>query len=119
MHQQRRRVRALVHRAWFEGDPVERYHIKVTNTSPRREIEITHIWFETDPRVDVVNPETPLPQRLRLDETFETWIPAALVPSVPDIERRVRVLLSNGKVVKSRLNKNVPPVGAVARPGRR
>jgi len=59
----------------------------------------------------------PLPARLRPDETFETWVPVEAVPDVPRVEWLGRVRLSNGKIVKSRLNKDVPPVGYVAGPG--
>lgn len=113
-HQRRRRLRVLVHRAAFVGDSSEHVFIKVTNLSDRREVEVTHIWFATDPPVHVLNPSRPLPARLRLDETFETWIPVADVPEAADIERLGRVQLSNGKVVRSRRNKRVPPVGNVA-----
>jgi hypothetical protein len=112
--QQRRKVLVLVHTAVFLPGSPKQYFMKVTNLSRSREIEITHAWFETEPRVDILNPDRPLPARLRLDETFETWIPVGSVPAVPDVERLGRVRLSNGKVVKSRLNKDVPPVGAVA-----
>jgi hypothetical protein len=88
--------------------------VKVTNLSPRREIEITHIWFDTNPRVDILNLVRPLPARLGLDETFETWVPVQAVPDVAHVARLARVRLSTGKVVKSRLNKDVPPVGFVA-----
>lgn len=67
--------------------------------------------------IDVACAVRPLPARLRLDETFETWIPVADVPTEDDLERMVRVQLSNGKVVKSRLNKGVPPTGYIAGPG--
>ena len=95
----------------------QQFLIKVTNLSPQREVEITHLWFETNPPTQILNPVRPLPARLRLDETFETWIPVADVPTVDDLERMVRVQLSNGKVVKSRLNKGVPPTGYIAGPG--
>jgi hypothetical protein len=122
-HQRRRKVRVLVHRAVFlsggghQSSPLEHFFIKVTNLSPKREVEVTHIWFETKPPVQLVNPSRPLPARLRLDETFETWILVSAVPAEQGVERLVRVQLSNGKIVKSRLNKNVPPVGHVAGPG--
>jgi hypothetical protein len=95
----------------------QQFFIKVTNLSPQREVEITRLWFETNPPTQILNPVRPLPARLRLDETFETWIPVADVPTVDDLERMVRVQLSNGKVVKSRLNKGVPPTGYIAGPG--
>ena len=94
------------------------YFMKVMNLSRSREIEITHVWFETKPPVHILNPDRPLPARLRLDETFETWIPVSFVSTASNVERLGRVQLSNGKIVKSRLDKHVPPVGAVAGGGR-
>ncbi len=119
LHQLRRRLRVMVHRAFFthgHNDPRQQFFIWVTNLSPKREVVITHIWFETNPRKDVLNPERPLPKRLPLDERWETWKPVADVPAEDDLERKVRVQLSSGKVVKSRLNKDVPPMGHVAGP---
>jgi hypothetical protein len=117
--QRRRRVRALIHRAIFLPTSTEHFFLKVTNLSETREVEITHIWFATEPPVHVLNSARPLPTRLRLDETFETWVPVAEVPHVPNVEFLGRIQLSNGKVVKSRLNRNVPPVGYVAGSGNR
>jgi hypothetical protein len=114
-----RQVRLLVHRAIFLPSSPEYFFLKATNLSPTREVEIEHVWFATQPPVYIVNPARPLPARLRVDETFETWVPVASVPDVPEVERLGRARLSNGKVVKSRLNKDIPPVGNVAGPGRR
>jgi hypothetical protein len=116
-HQWRRHVRVLVHRAFFQPGPPWFYFVKVTNLSPRREIEITHIWFDTNPQVDIINPDRPLHARLRPDQTFETWKLVSEVPDVAHVERLVRVQLSSGKIVKSRLNKKVRPSGHVAGPG--
>ncbi|MGH9212642.1 MAG: hypothetical protein ACRD2C_18530 [Acidimicrobiales bacterium] len=119
-HQRRRKLRVLVHRAAFDvpavsyRPPEECFFIKMTNLSPKRPLEVTHVWFETDPSIDVVNPGRPLPKSLEGDETYETWIPIADVPDVPDVERLVRVQLSNGKVVKGRHNDKVRPRGNVA-----
>jgi hypothetical protein len=118
-HQQRRRVRVLTHRAVFVGSQAEKMFIKVTNLSREREVEVTHIWFETDPPVHVVNPDRPLPVRLRLDETFETWVSMEALAIVPNVEQLGRVQLSSGTVLKSRLNRNVPPIGGIAGPGGR
>jgi hypothetical protein len=100
-------------------EPPEYYLMKVVNLSSSREIEITHIWFDTNQPVHIDNRARPLPARLRLDETFETWVPVAEVPDVPNVERLGRVLLSSGKIVKSQRNKTVPPVGNVAGPASR
>ena len=100
-----------------EESEVECFFIKVTNLSPQREVEVTHIWFATEPEKHLMNFERPFPVRLRLDETFETWIPVSEVPLGVDLERQVRVALSSGEVFRSRLNEDVPPVGFVAGPG--
>ena len=113
LHQRWRHVLVLTHRAYFHGSSDAQYFVKLTNVSPKREVEVTHIWLETKPPVHVLNPARPLPARLRMDETYETWIPVAEVPN-PNAETLVRVRLSSGKVVKSRLNKKVPPHGYVA-----
>jgi hypothetical protein len=141
--QSRRKVRALVHRAYFVGEvgasalttppslqasvPVTGsseaawgtpyYFMKVTNLSQNREIWIEHVWLEGDPRVNVVMPERPLPARLRPDETWEGWRSTAELSHIANVERAGRVRLSNGKTVKSRPNKGVPPFGYVAGPG--
>jgi hypothetical protein len=41
------------------------------------------------------------------DETFETWVPAAALADVPNMEQLGRVLLSSGQIVKSQLNEDV------------
>jgi hypothetical protein len=118
--QRRRHVRVLVHRAFFQvPGSSECFFIKVTNLSASREVEVTHVWFATEPRADVLNRERRLPARLRLDETFETWAPVSAVPAVRGVESRARVRLSNGKVIRSRPDKDIPPIGGVAGPGSR
>jgi hypothetical protein len=92
--------------------------MKVVN-GPSADVEITHIWFATQPPVHLLNPDRPLPTRLRPSETFETWVAAAQVPKVVGVERLGRVLLSHGKPIHSRLNKIVPPIGFVAGSGSR
>ena len=120
VQQTRRRVKVLVHRAYFRGGNIPHLFVKVTNLSATRETEITHVWFEVDPRVDVVLPDRPLPARLRPDETWEGWAEiTGPLAGINDAERLARVRLPNGKVVKSRPNKDVPPVGYVGGSGSR
>jgi len=114
----RRRVRALVHRGVFQSGSADQLFMKVVN-GPSVDVEITHIWFATQPPVHLLNPHRPLPTRLRPSETFETWVALADVLNVEGVERLGRVLLSDGKMIYSRLNKTVPPVGFVAGSGRR
>lgn len=144
LHQGRRRVRVLVHPAFFMGEvgasvlttppevlnysvPVTGYgdpnainlyyFIKVTNKS-KRDIWITHVWFDADPPVDIVLPQRPLPARLTPDETWEGWVHAARLAHASNVEHLGRVLVANRKrSVKSRPNKNIPTTGYVAGAG--
>ncbi len=119
LHQSRRRLQVMVHRGVFlgHGSPIY-YFVKATNLSDSRDVEITHVWFATNPPVHLLIPERPLPSRLRPDETWEGWIDVSLL-SHPNAERLCRVQLSTGTVVKSRLNSKVPQVGFVAGGGNR
>jgi hypothetical protein len=141
-----RRVRVLVHRGVFlegygasaltaapevlnlgvaatgtAGPPAvsEYYFVKVVNLSRQRTIQITHVWFETTPRRDVLIPERPLPAWLRPDEEWEGWVNAAGLAPDQKVEWLGRVRLSSGKVIKSRLHKDVPPRGDVSGAGSR
>jgi len=122
-----RRIRVRAHRAAFfrgtedaatsvrtmSAQRLPCLFINVTNLSPRREVEITHVWVATEPQVQVLNPSRPLPARLRLDESWETWIELSRLPAVPDeLEHLARIRLSNGKVLKSRRG-DPPPAGFV------
>jgi hypothetical protein len=115
-----RMVHVTVHGAFFISGPhrgqPKQFFIGVTNLSPQRSVVITHIWFETNPRRDILNLERPLPKRLELDEKWETWIAVAAVPTEDDLELKVRVRLSSGEVVKSLPFPDVPPVGFLAGP---
>ena len=53
----------MVHRAFFAHgyQGRQQFFIKVTNLSPQREVEISHLWFETDPPTQILNPVRPLP----------------------------------------------------------
>jgi hypothetical protein len=143
--QSRRRVRVLVHHGFFTGGigasslatppdllaspPVTGiageagvsgyYFVKVTNLSQGRDIEITHVWFAANPSVHLLMPERPLPARLRPDETWEGWVNAAALAHASEVERSGRVRLANGKTVRSRRNKDVPPIGYIAGQGTR
>ncbi|MEV4601899.1 hypothetical protein AB0K15_31420 [Amycolatopsis sp. NPDC049253] len=130
----RRRAEVLVHRGHFldnssppvtgapspagdgypAADPVaEQLFVKIVNRS-RVDLEVTHVWFATKPPVQLLNDGRRLPARLRPDETYETWVPAAALPPQPNLEKLARVRLSVGRTVKSRANKNVPPFGYAA-----
>ena len=112
-----RRVRFTVHRAFFLAVGVECYFLNVTNVSSTKEVEITHLYFQdsNNRQIPVIQKDRPLPKRLKPDETWETWIRVELIPQSlrTDPYRRARLRLSTGKVIKSRINKNVPQMGEV------
>ncbi len=113
----RRKIRFTVHRAYFLAIGVECFFLNVTNLSSKKEVEITHVYFQENngKQVPIIQPDRPLPKRLRPDETWETWIRVELIPSslLTDPFREARLRLSTGKIIKSRLNKNVPQTGEV------
>jgi hypothetical protein len=111
-----RRVRVTVHRAFFVGRPSSpAYFVNVTNLSRDREVEVTHVWFDTQPRVHVLRPERPLPKRLRPDESWETWIECGNLPDAVNEYpyQLARVRLSTGEVFSSVENVGVPEEGEV------
>jgi hypothetical protein len=114
----RRRVSVLVHKGSWLPRSESHYFVKVTNLSSKRDVEITHVWFEGDPPVYTVGTYRPLPQRLRPDETWEGWVKAIDLAHATEIERSARVRVTGKrKVVESRRNEDVPPVGNVAGSG--
>jgi hypothetical protein len=112
-----RRVSVRVHLAAWAHTNERAFFVKVLNRSRTRDIEVTHAWVESVPILPLLTPDRPLPVRLKPDETWETWIalkdiPREMAPS--EVMRLVRVQLSNGTIVRSLPNKNVPAVGYVA-----
>jgi hypothetical protein len=108
-----RRLRLTVHKATFIDNGLECYFINATNLSDR-EVEVTHIWFECDSQIPVMQLERPLPKRLRPDETWETWTAvSSLPPSCSEPYTLARARLSTGLVVESQKNENVPLQGFV------
>jgi len=109
-------VRVLCHRAFFLPNGPECYFINVTNLSLQRDAEVTHVWIESGNEIPVLNLSRPLPRRLRPEETWETWIEVERLP-IPvreDAFKLARVRLSNGRIIKSKKNENVPIAGYVA-----
>lgn len=111
----RRRLRFTVHRAAFLPSGRPAFFLNATNLSKDREIELTHVWLASSPPIPALQPERPLPRRLKPDETWETWIyadavPIALHDSVVDL---ARARLSTGKQLRAKPNIDVPPIGVV------
>jgi hypothetical protein len=108
-------LRVRCHRAFLLPSGPECYLINVANLSLQRDAEITHVWFDNSEQVPVLNPSRPLPRRLRPEETWETWIAVESLPKMiqQDAFELARVRLSNGRVIKSRRNMDVPTAGYV------
>jgi len=111
----RRKLRLTVHQAYFIGSTTPYFFVNLANLSRSREIEVTHVWFDCSPQVPVIQPNRPLPKRLKPDESWETWIEAGAIPSRlwSEAFTLARARLSNGQTLKSRKNENVPETGTV------
>ena len=111
-------AKTLVHIAYWSATHVDEPYVflKVVNMTRGRDIEITHVWWETQPQYHVINHERPLPIRLVPLETWETWVPLAEIANIDSkqIYRLGRVRLSSGETLKTKRNRDVPPFGAVA-----
>jgi hypothetical protein len=108
------KLRLTVHVAAFVSTGQPCYFINATNLTGG-EIELTHVWFETYPEIQIVRKERPLPKRLKPQETWETWVDIASAPSSMHDRAYTlaRVRLSTGEVMKSVRNFGVPPWGIV------
>ena len=106
----RRRIRVLVHRAFLEDRQKEAFFITITNLTLDREIEITNIWFNSNPKVHVIRNDRVLPKKLKPNETWDTWLPVNKLPSAyhPYVFKMVRVRLSNGSLAYSEENLTHP-----------
>jgi hypothetical protein len=109
-----RRVEAhlRVHRAWFLSSPDqgECYFLNVQNTSPEREVTVTHIWIASEPSVHALAKE--LPVRIRPGAQWETWIPVDRVPSdAENVERLGRARLGDDSELRSVPRTDVPAAG--------
>ena len=105
-----------VHRAFFSGDHRECHFVNLANVSPRRVLEVTHVWYEDETEhIPIIQPSRPLPVRLDLDQSWQTWIESSRLPSSHrgDAMSRFRARLSTGTVFVSRANPSVPPMGMV------
>ena len=112
-----RMIKIRIHRAFFSGSTTEYYFINITNVSPARPLEVTHVWYEDDKNnhVLVAQPSRKLPVRLDLDQSWETWIAVNELP-VDNREHAYQSFyarISTGDVFKSEANLNVPSRGTV------
>lgn len=113
--QWQRHVQVLTHRASLLPNGPECYFINVTNLSPQRSIEVTHVWMACSTQIHVLNVMRPLPHRLEPDASWETWIQVSVLPEScrDNAFKLARVRLSDSKVLRSQKNLNVPAAGFV------
>jgi hypothetical protein len=111
----RQAIRVLCHRAVLLPQGGDCYFINVTNLSLQRDAEVTHVWIQCEKNIPVLNALRILPRRLRPEESWKTWIEVnKLPPSIrDDAFKLARVRLSNGRIIKSTENRNVPTAGHV------
>lgn len=108
-----RNVRLRVHRAFFLNNPIQHYFINVVNTSDTAEVEVTHVWYAGSRRVDIIQPQRPLPRLLRPNQSWETWIRVTDIPDDPDPFCNFRVRLSTDEIFESEERRDVQGVGYV------
>jgi len=105
-----------IHRAFFSGQYQECHFVNLTNVSPSRVLEITHVWYEDETQhIPIIQASRPLPVRLDLDQSWETWIESSRLPlgHRHDALARFRARISTGSVFTSKANPSVPPMGMV------
>jgi serine/threonine protein kinase len=108
-------IRVLAHWAVLLNTHDVALFINVTNISAG-DIEVTHIWIESKPKIHILNDKRPLPKRLKPQETWETWVVAWELPEELVNNQTcslIRARISTGVVVHSKENKDVPSEGYV------
>ncbi len=106
----KRRIRVLVHRAFLEDKRKEAFFITITNLTLDRELEMTNIWFNSNPKIHVIRDDRPLPKTLKPNETWGTWLPVNKLPLGYHSYafKMVRVRLFNGTLAYSEENLTHP-----------
>ena len=109
------KLRLTVHRAYFLATGTECFFVNATNILSEGDLEITHVWFATNPEVYVINPDRLLPRRLKPQETWETYVRVAAIPptALDQVYTFARARLSTGEIIKSSKNIGVPNFGTV------
>ena len=110
-----RDVQVTSHQGRFPDRNLDCYFVTVRNCSPYRKAVIVEVWFDVGIRIPVLNSERPLPKVLPAEEVWETWIPLQALPQAhrANAETLARVKLSDGKIIKAKINPDVSPAGHV------
>jgi len=100
-----RRLKLRVHQAQFVNNRVLYYFINATNLSANRTLEVTHVWYEDEENnhIPVLKDSRPLPVRLDIDQSWETWIAVSKIPEPNRFTafENFRARISTGTVFKS------------------
>ena len=112
----RQSARVRCHRTVFMPDGPECRFINLSNLSPKRDFGITHAYLDCPGRLPVLNPQRLLPRRLQPEASRETRIGTSRLPAAvrDNACELARVRLSNGRIVSSIRNEDVPDAGCVS-----
>ncbi len=100
-------VEVTVRRGWLWGeDERECYSVLVQNPLSSPTVHVSHVYFETAPRLSVLEQ----PMRLGPGGHWEIAVPANTIPAASgDVRRLVKTELSDGTLVESRPGRDVEP----------
>jgi hypothetical protein len=100
-------LEVTVRRGWLWGeDERECYSVLVQNPLSSPTVHVSHVYFETAPRLSVLEH----PMRLGPGGHWEIAVPLNTIPTVSgDVRRLVKTELSDGTVVESRPGRDVEP----------
>ena len=100
-------VEVTVRRGWLWGeDERECYSVLVQNPLSSPTVHVSHVYFETAPRLSVLEH----PMRLGPGGHWEIAVPANTIPAASgDVRRLVKTELSDGTLVESRPGRDVEP----------
>ena len=116
VRQRRVVVELRVHRGWFPSAPErgECYFLNIKNSSPEREVTVTHVWVASHPPVHAPV-ESPSP-RIKPGGQWETWVSAGDVPAgTENVEWLGRARLGDDTELRSVPRHDVPPAGYIPR----
>jgi hypothetical protein len=109
----RPRVRVTVRRTHIPTEGQDLFFVNTWNQTRRRDLEVTHVWFDCGRPIPVTQPAGELPRKLKRGQSCETWINVNEIPS--DFRDHAyglaRVRLTTGAIIKSVGNENVPGSG--------
>lgn len=100
-----RRVRLVIHRGPWHADGRnpgrDCYFITAMNLASDEAVEITAVWFESDPRRFVERRQRRLPVTLKPGDSWETWLEVEKLPECirESASEFARVRLATGTVL--------------------